>query len=74
MHPFVHAAATPDTPAIIMAGSGAVMTYRQLEARSNLVAQLLRAHGLVRGDAIAILMVNCPDYLAICWGAQRAGI
>nr|WP_310523789.1 acyl-CoA synthetase [Polymorphobacter sp.] len=74
MHPFVHAAATPETPAIIMAGSGEVMTYAQLEARSNRVAQLLRVHGLVRGDTIALLMVNCPDYLAICWGAQRAGI
>jgi acyl-CoA synthetase (AMP-forming)/AMP-acid ligase II len=74
MHPFVHAAATPDRPAIIMAESGETMTYGQLEARSNRVAQLLRAQGLVRGDTIAILMTNCPDYLAICWGAQRAGL
>ena len=74
MHPFVHAAATPDKPAIIMAGSGAVMTYGELEARSNRMAQLLRSHGLNRGDTIAILMTNCIDYLAICWGAQRAGL
>ena len=74
MHPFVHAAATPDKPAIIMAASGAVMTYAELDRRSNRVAQLLRAHGLVRGDTIAILMTNCVDYLAICWGAQRAGL
>jgi long-chain acyl-CoA synthetase len=74
MHPFVHAAATPDKPAIIMAGSGETMTYAQLEAQSNRVAQLMRKHGLVRGDTIAILMTNCLDYLAICWGAQRAGL
>ncbi len=74
MHPFVHAAATPDTPAIIMAGSGASMSYAQLEARSNQVAQLLRAQGLQRGDTIVILMYNSLDYLPICWGAQRAGI
>ena len=74
MHPFVHAAATPDKPAIIMASSGAVMTYGALEARSNRMAQLLRSHGLVRGDTIAILMSNCADYLAICWGAQRSGL
>jgi acyl-CoA synthetase (AMP-forming)/AMP-acid ligase II len=74
MHPFVHAAATPDKPAVIMAGSGATMTYGELEARSNRMAQLLRAHGLVRGDTIAVLMTNHIDYLAICWGAQRAGI
>ena len=35
MHPFIHAAAMPDTPAIIMAGSGATMSYAELEARSN---------------------------------------
>lgn len=74
MHPSVHAAAMPDTPAIIMAGSGATMTYAQLEARSNQVAQLLRAHGLQRGDTIAILMHNGLDYLPVCWGAQRSGI
>lgn len=74
MHPFVHAAATPDKTAIIMAGSGHTLSYAALEARSNQVAQLLRAHGLQRGDCVAILMLNCLDYLPICWGAQRAGL
>ena len=74
MHPFVHAAATPDRAAIIMAGSGATMTYAALEAASNRFAHLLRSHGLQRGDTIAILMTNSLDYLALCWGAQRAGI
>ena len=74
MHPFVHAAATPDRLAIVMAGSGATLTYAELEARSNQVAQLLRSHGLQRGDKVAIFMENCLDYLPICWGAQRAGL
>ena len=74
MHPFVHAATAPDRPAIIMAGSGAVMTYGELEAQSNRVAQLMRRHGLVRGDTVALMLVNSLDYLAICWGVQRAGL
>ena len=74
MHPFIHAAATPDRPAIVMAASGVSMTYAGLEAYSNRVAHLLRRHGLQRGDTIAILMTNCLEYLAVCWGAQRAGI
>ncbi|WP_439546500.1 AMP-binding protein [Sandarakinorhabdus sp.] len=74
MHPFHHAATQPDTPAIIMAGSGQMLSYGQLEAESNRIAHLLRGLGLVRGDTIAILMHNELDYLAICWAAQRCGL
>lgn len=74
MHPYIHAANMPDKPAIIMADSGQVITYAELDAVSNRVAQLLRSHGLKRGDAIAVLMENGPHYLPICWGAQRAGL
>ena len=74
MHPYIHAANNPDKPAIIMAGSGETITYGELEAESNRIAQLFRAHGLKRGDAIAVLMENGPHYLPICWGAQRAGL
>ena len=74
MHPFHHAAASPDKPAVIMADTGDTLSYAQLEAASNRVAQLLRSHGLRRGDVIAVLMDNGLDYLAICWGAQRSGV
>ena len=74
MHPFHHAANQPDTPAIIMAGSGETLTYVQMEAQSNRIAHLLRGLGLVRGDTIAILMHNEIDFLPICWAAQRAGL
>lgn len=74
MHPHVHAAITPDKPAIIMAGSGETMSYGQMEARSNRVAHLLRSLGLQRGDTVAVLMPNCLTYLPIIWGAQRAGL
>ena len=36
---------TPDKPAYIMAASGETVTYRQLDERSNRVAQLFRALG-----------------------------
>ncbi len=74
MHPFHHAASQPDTPAIIMAGSGETLTYAGLEAESNRIAHLLRGLGLLRGDTIAILMHNEIDYLPICWAAQRSGL
>ncbi|MEN9931565.1 MAG: hypothetical protein RIS17_138, partial [Pseudomonadota bacterium] len=74
MHPFHHAAAQPDTPAIIMAGSGETLSYAQLEERSNRIAHLLRGLGLQRGDTIAILMLNEIDFLPVCWAAQRSGL
>jgi long-chain acyl-CoA synthetase len=74
MHPFHHAAAQPDTPAIIMAGSGETLSYAGLEAQSNRIAHLLRGLGLQRGDTIVVLMHNEIDFLPICWAAQRSGL
>ncbi len=74
MHPFHHAAATPDKAAIIMAGSGETLSYAGLESRSNQAANLYRAAGLKRGDTIAIFLENHIDYLPLCWGAQRSGL
>ncbi|MBB6226661.1 acyl-CoA synthetase (AMP-forming)/AMP-acid ligase II [Polymorphobacter multimanifer] len=64
----------PDTPAVIMAGSGASLSYAELEARSNRVAHLLRSLGLVRGDTVALMLPNSLDFMALVWGAQRAGL
>ncbi|TRW14032.1 acyl-CoA synthetase [Glacieibacterium frigidum] len=74
MHPSIHAASQPEAIAIRMAGSGETMTYAALEARSNQVAHMLRAQGLRRGDTIVLWLDNCPDFFAICWGAQRSGL
>lgn len=74
MHPYVFAAETPDKTAIVIAETGETLTYGGLEALSNRVAQLIRAHGLKRGDVIALMMENGLEFLPICWGAQRAGI
>ncbi|WP_419254500.1 acyl-CoA synthetase [Caulobacter sp. ErkDOM-YI] len=74
MHPFIHAQTQPQKPAYIMAGSGEVVTYGQLDARSNQGAQLLRSLGLQTGDVIAILMENNARFFEIAWAAQRAGL
>lgn len=50
MYPALHAAAHPQRPAYIMAGSGQVVSYRELDERSNRLAHLLRAQGLKRLD------------------------
>ena len=57
-----------------MAGSGAVTTYAELDARSNQGAQLFRQLGLRRGDVIALLLDNVSEFFEHVWAAQRAGL
>jgi fatty-acyl-CoA synthase len=73
-HPTFHAKSNPEKPAVIMAGSGEVMTYAQLDRESNRFAQLFRQRGLVIGDTVALCLENHPSYFALVWGAQRAGL
>jgi len=51
-----------------------VVTYRQLNDRSNQGAQLFRALGLQVGDGVAIMMENHPIYYEVLWAAQRSGL
>ena len=74
LQPGAHVATRGDAPAVIMATSGEVVTYRELDDRSKQVAQLLRAAGLRPGDHVAIMLENHPRYFEIFWGAQRAGL
>jgi acyl-CoA synthetase (AMP-forming)/AMP-acid ligase II len=57
-----------------MAGSGETISYRELEARSNRAAHLLRKLGLRSGDAVALMLENHPRYLELAWAAQRSGL
>ena len=73
-HPRRFAAEHPDRPAVIMGGSGSTLTYLDLERNANRFAHLLRRRGLRRGDHLAIVMENTPEYLELVWGAQRSGL
>jgi len=74
MHPSVHAQATPDKAALIVAETGETWSSADLDRRSNQVAQLFRARGLGIGDTVAFFLDNVPDFFALTWGAQRAGL
>ena len=74
MYPGKHAARQPDRPAVIMAQTGAVLTYGELEARSNRLAHLLRARGLNRLDHYAIFMENNGRYIECCSAGARTGV
>ena len=69
-----HAHLRPLQPAFIMADTGEAVTYRELEARCNRLAHLLRNRGLKRLDHYAIFMENNSRYLEACGAGERSGL
>jgi fatty-acyl-CoA synthase len=74
VYPGKHAQDHPDKPAVIMASSGQTVTYRELDERSNRLAQLMWDAGLRPGDGIAILLENHPRYFEGVWAGLRSGL
>jgi long-chain acyl-CoA synthetase len=74
LYPATYAAAAPDRPAVIMGGTGEVVTYRELDDRSNQLAQLMWSAGLRPGDHVAVLLENHPRYPEVVWAAYRSGL
>jgi long-chain acyl-CoA synthetase len=74
MFPGTHAVTTPDKPALVMGRTGHVVTYRELDERSNRLAQLWWAAGLRAGDHVALFADNIPEFFDVAWAAFRSGL
>ncbi len=74
MFPGTHAERDPDKAAVVMAGSGRVVSYGQLDEEANRLARVFHEAGLRRGDHVAFCLENHPRFLAVCWGAHYAGL
>jgi fatty-acyl-CoA synthase len=67
-----NAAFTPDKPAIVF--EGATLTYADFAVRIEQTARALKSDfGLSRGDRVAILSLNRPDYLVLLYACARLG-
>ena len=66
-----HAAKTPHATAILCGDD--VLTYAELNARADAYAHWAHEAGIVRGETVALLMENRPDYLAAWLGVLKAG-
>jgi long-chain acyl-CoA synthetase len=73
-HPYIHAQSHPDKAAVIVAETGQTISFAELEAASNRVAQLIRSRGLGVGDVVAFMVGNEAEYYALVWGAHRTGV
>jgi long-chain acyl-CoA synthetase len=65
------ASAYPDLPALRFATHR--LTFGQLWAQAQRFAAALAALGLVKGDRVALMLPNCPQYVIAYYGALRAG-
>jgi long-chain acyl-CoA synthetase len=74
VYPGKQAAARPNHPAVIMGQTGEVITYGELDARSNRLARLFRGRGLQRLDHYALFMENNSRYLEACAAGTRSGL
>ncbi|HMC16253.1 MAG TPA: AMP-binding protein [Albitalea sp.] len=68
----LHATRMPSHPAVVC--GDARLSYAELEALANRIANVFRGLGLQRGDHIASLLGNRPQALAVAWGAYRCGL
>ncbi len=66
------AAAQPDRD-YLRFGDGPWLSYGEVNARANRIANALIAHGLETGEAVSMLMPNCEDNLPAWFGIQKAG-
>ncbi|OBJ52682.1 acyl-CoA synthetase [Mycobacterium sp. 1423905.2] len=68
-----HANTAPASLAVVMS-DGATTTFGELYARSQRVAALLHDAGLRRGDGVALVLPNRPEFLEVTWGCQLSGL
>lgn len=64
----------PSRAAVIMATSGEVMRYDELERFANRLSHWFRKIGLQNGDHVAFCLENRIEFLAILWGCHYAGL
>jgi fatty-acyl-CoA synthase len=65
---------SPENVAIRCADSNRSFSYRELYERSNMLAQRLKDRfGLAKGDRVAMLSLNEPEYIFLFFALQRIG-
>lgn len=73
-HPRRWAGECPDRVAISYPAQDRHVTYGMLDAAANQAAHFMRAKGLKRGDHVAFLLENTPEFHELCWAAHNSGL
>ena len=65
------AARLPDHPAVVF--KGRTISYRTLERLSDACAAALQSLGVARGDRVALVLPNCPQFLIVELAVWKLG-
>ena len=66
----------PEAPFVVfddLDGGVTARTYGEFDRDANRAAHVLRRLGVGRGDTITLLLANCPEFLALWFGAAKLG-
>ena len=63
----------PDKVAILDSDNQQTLTYKQLNTRANQLGSWLNANGIKKGDRVAILMPNCPEFFEAQFACSKIG-
>lgn len=67
-----HARYRPDHLALVLGETR--LTFHELDARVNRLANALLAAGLRKGDKLATVLPNCLEQVEIYWAAAKTGV
>jgi long-chain acyl-CoA synthetase len=67
-----HARHRPDHLAVVFEDHS--LTFRELNARVNRLANALLGDGLGKGDKVATVLPNCLELLEVYWAAAKTGL
>jgi len=65
---------TPEALAFIDQDTGRRFSFSEINDRASRLGNLLLGRGLSRGDRMAVLCLNHPDFFALLFAAQKTGI
>lgn len=67
----VNAEEYPDTPFLNFHDE--IVTYQELNERTDAFANYLLENGVKKGDAVSFMMINSPQFFYVLLGAQKIG-
>ncbi|NVM53501.1 MAG: acyl--CoA ligase [Candidatus Helarchaeota archaeon] len=70
---YVHQVALKHPKQMALIHGNKKLTYKEFDNRINSLANFLRNYGIEKGDHVAVLLYNCPEYLEIYNACYRIG-